>query len=228
MKNLNLTLRASLFYTILGIATLAQIMTPAAQAHASQTPIEETQAKISDAAKSAADTASKLANSAQAAFSLGIKKGKAESILFFNKHLNGYDIDVHVEDSTATLTGTVSESIEKDLAKQLTLSVTGIDRVINKIKVQKNTQKNTMGDTTYQLTATLKDASITARIKASLLANENISGMDINVNTKQQQVTLLGVANSNIQKDLIEQIARNTAGVHKVINKIEVNRMFNE
>lgn len=201
------------------ITALAQILTFTANA---QTPIEETQAKISEAAQSAVDTASKLATSAQATFALGVKEGKAESILFFNKHLNGYDLDVAIQNSTATITGTVSQSVEKDLAEQLTLSVTGIDKVINRIRILPSTQKNTLTDTTQQLTSTLKDASITASIKARLLANSNIRGMDINVETEDKKVTLQGSTNSIIQRDLVEQIAKNTPGVRRVLNQIEV------
>ena len=166
------------------IATLAQMLALNANA---QTPIEDTQAKISDAAQSAAATASKLATSAQALFTLGVKESKAESILVFNKHLNGYDIDVSIQDSTATLTGTVSQSIERDLAEQLTLSVTGIHKVINRIRILPNTQKNTLVGTTQQLTSTLKDASITTSIKAQLLANSNVRGMDIHVKTQRKK-----------------------------------------
>lgn len=194
-----------------------------AQAETTQESIDQTQAKISEAAGSAADTATKLANNAQDAFALGLKEGKIESLLFFNKHLNGYKLDAEIQGNQAILTGKVAQAIEKDFAEQLALSIKGVDGVMNEIEVDHNEQKTALGTTTNKISSTFRDATITASIKAKLLTNSNVSGMKVNVDTTNKEVFLRGEAKTMLEKDLIEQIASNTQGVQRVVNEITVS-----
>lgn len=210
---------------ILPLLALSVIITPALGAEKENQALQETQEKIADAAKSVAQTTTQLADKAQSAFSLSFTEGKAESLLFFNKHLNGYDLDVEIKDAVATLKGVVSQEIEKDLAQELVLGIQGIDQVKNRIQVMAKTQKNTAGSAANSLGVKVKDAAITARIKTKLLANSNVSGMKVNVDTSQRLVTLRGEAQSLIQRDLIEQIAANTDGVKRVLNQIEISEI---
>lgn len=195
-----------------------------AYGYGSEESFERTQDKIADAAQSAAETASQLATETQAAFAVGLKEGKLESILFFNKHLNGYRLDADVTGTRATLKGTVAQEIEKDYAEQLALSINGIESVDNQLKVDHQLEKNTVQNKTNKLSSSIKDAAITTSIKTKLIANSNISGFKIKVSTDNKNVLLEGEVNSTIEKDLIEQIAANTTNVNQVINQIQVIR----
>jgi osmotically-inducible protein OsmY len=204
------------------ITAISSACLSTAHAETSHEALDDTQAKISEAAESAANTASKFAGDAQEAFKLGLKEGKIESLLFFNKHLNGYKLDAQIQGNQVILSGQVAQDIEKEYAEQLTLSIKGVNSVTNNIVVDHNEQKTALGTTTNKISSTFKDASITASIKAKLLANSHVSGMKVNVDTTNKEVFLRGEAQSMLEKDLIEQIASNTPGVQRVVNEIQV------
>lgn len=66
------------------------------------------------------------------------------------------------------------------------------------------------------------DTSITAAVKAKLLANSSTSGMDIHVTTNHGVVTLSGTVSSDAERQLAERIARDTDGVTDVTNNLNV------
>ncbi|HBF09780.1 MAG TPA: hypothetical protein DHW71_11240 [Gammaproteobacteria bacterium] len=210
--------------SLIGLSLTLVTLSLSSNAFSYEDSFERTQDKIADAAHSAAETASQIASETQSAFSVGLKEGKVESILFFNKHLNGYSLDADVDGTHVTLTGTVAQDIERDYAEQLALSIDGIESVSNKIQIDKQLEKSTLNSTKTKFTSSIKDASITASIKTKLLANSNISGLKVKVSTDSQKVLLQGEASSALEKDLIEQIAANTSGVNQVINQIQIIR----
>lgn len=69
----------------------------------------------------------------------------------------------------------------------------------------------------------VSDASITAKVKSALLADEQVKGMRINVDTANQMVTLTGQAQSSAAKQRAEQLALQVDGVKSVQNNITVN-----
>ncbi|MEA2691555.1 MAG: hyperosmotically inducible periplasmic protein [Acidobacteriota bacterium] len=68
----------------------------------------------------------------------------------------------------------------------------------------------------------LSDAAITTRIKAKLLADSQLNGQDINVETAEGQVTLSGRVATPGQKAEAEKVALRTAGVRRVVNNLGV------
>lgn len=161
----------------------------------------------------------------QTAFDNGVKSGKIETALILNKHLNPFEIDIDVEGNKVTLTGEVDSEIEKELAANIAKGVEGITDVDNKIVVEKNSKKrqaNTSG-TQRDFSQYVEDASTTASIKVELLANDNIEGMDINVDTFNDRVTLSGTVKSEAQKSLAEAIVKKREGVEAVVNRLKVN-----
>lgn len=66
------------------------------------------------------------------------------------------------------------------------------------------------------------DAAITAKVKSQLLADPNVSGLQVNVQTFKGQVQLSGYVNSTDERSKAEQIARDVAGVRNVSNDLIV------
>ena len=66
------------------------------------------------------------------------------------------------------------------------------------------------------------DAGITAKVKAALIADKDVNGMSINVDTSAGNVTLTGKVPDRSQVDLAIQIARGVEGVKSVDNKLSV------
>jgi hyperosmotically inducible periplasmic protein len=68
----------------------------------------------------------------------------------------------------------------------------------------------------------LDDASITAKIKAKLLADPEINSFHIDVDTVDGRVALNGKVASTEQREEAEDLARGTLGVRQVVNLIQV------
>lgn len=69
---------------------------------------------------------------------------------------------------------------------------------------------------------TMADQSITASVKTKLLADSEVSGLNINVDTFKGAVVLKGVVDTPHEADKAIAIARNTGGVQSVESKLVV------
>lgn len=68
------------------------------------------------------------------------------------------------------------------------------------------------------------DAWITAKVKALLLKDEGVKGLDVNVETHKGAVQLAGWVNTSTQAAEAEKIARSVEGVKTVENDLQVKR----
>lgn len=68
----------------------------------------------------------------------------------------------------------------------------------------------------------LNDAGVTARVKAKLIADPEVAGFQIDVDTLDGRVTLNGKVSSADQRAEAEKLARHTDGVVEVVNLIQV------
>jgi len=66
------------------------------------------------------------------------------------------------------------------------------------------------------------DATITAKVKTALLADPDVKGTDINVDTSAGVVSLKGVTANQAQADKAVQIARGVEGVSNVQSQLTV------
>jgi hyperosmotically inducible periplasmic protein len=165
-------------------------------------------------------------NNTQDAYSEGVIAGKLEAALILNRQLNPFEIGFDVEGTKVTLKGKVDTEIEKDLAENVTKGVDGVNKVENKILVEKSATKvsrSISADGKRSFSQYVDDASTTASIKTELLANENIKGLDINVDTFNNKVTLSGKVKTSAQKALAEAIVKKRDGVSAVVNQLTVN-----
>src|SRR5688500_5572489 len=66
------------------------------------------------------------------------------------------------------------------------------------------------------------DAGITAAVKTRLLADPDVAGLRIDVDTKGKVVTLTGTVKTAAQVTEAEKLARETPGVLRVVNNLKV------
>lgn len=75
---------------------------------------------------------------------------------------------------------------------------------------------------------TAEDASITAKVKAKLLADSSVGGLKIDVDTRSGVVYLTsGNMNSQAEIDQAVQIAEDTDGVKNVVSKLSIGSAAN-
>lgn len=70
----------------------------------------------------------------------------------------------------------------------------------------------------------LSDSAITGKVKAALLADAEVKGTDINVETSKGDVMLSGFVESQAQIDKAATLAKNIDGVKQVSNKLEIKK----
>lgn len=159
----------------------------------------------------------------------GLTEARIEGQLWatyaLNQHLNPFDIDISVDQTTVQLEGEVDSGVKKDLAEQIALSVNGIENVQNRIVVNEELassdtprperEQRSFGDR-------VSDATTTAAVKSKLLWNRNTAGLSIDVSTRNGVVELEGEAESQANRELAGRLAANTDGVVDVKNNIRV------
>jgi len=135
-----------------------------------------------------------------------------------------YDIHVKVDNGVVTLSGDVATAAQKAEAARLA-KVTGVTRVQNDIKVDPNTDKSVADRMKGGLSKTgekITDAWITTKVKWFFIGEDALKGSDINVDTKDHVVTLTGTVKSAAGRARAMQLAKNTDGVTKVVDKLAI------
>jgi osmotically-inducible protein OsmY len=134
----------------------------------------------------------------------------AKKSFVFRHFLKRDDVHVKSSDGVVTLTGTVSESSHKSLAEETVKTQSGVKSVDNELTVK------TGGPAEHS------DAWITAKVKSMLMFHRGVSAHGTKVETKDGVVTLRGHAESQAQKDLTAEYAKDVEDVKDVKNEIKV------
>ena len=144
--------------------------------------------------------------------------------------VKAYQIDVDTADRVVTLTGTVETSAAKEHAVMLARQTEGVRDVVDQLSVSPAAAPTTgdlrrEGDEAVRDTgAAATDAGMTSAIKAKFLADTAISGLKIDVDTKDGVVTLNGAVASKMEADKAVTLARETDGVTRVVNNLRIGR----
>jgi len=120
-------------------------------------------------------------------------------------------IDVDVLNGVVTLTGLVENAAEIKKAEEIALAVAGVKGVTNYLTVG----SKTMGQA-------LEDSLIVGKINSNLIVEPNMRSLNIDVDSNNGVVTLTGIIANAAQKSRALEIAKNTAGVVKVIDNLKV------
>jgi hyperosmotically inducible protein len=79
-------------------------------------------------------------------------------------------------------------------------------------------------EATQQTRQVLNDGGLTAKIKAKMALDDAIKARDLDVDTSGRVVTVSGRVHSDAERQRALRLARETAGVTKVIDRIQVQR----
>ena len=136
---------------------------------------------------------------------------KVESKLAADPDVSAFNVDVDTNEGVVRLSGTVEKPEAKTQAEEIARETEGVQRVINDIKVG----ERTMGDR-------VSDTAITTKVKAKITGDPELNPFNINVDTKDGVVTLRGTVTSEESRQEAEEIARETDGVRRVQNMLDV------
>ena len=139
-------------------------------------------------------------------------KSSAEKSYVFKTYLNGDDIRIDSKKGVVTLTGTVTQEFHKSLANDTVSGLPGVKRVENKLEY-KGASTDVISDTWLGL-----------KIKTLLTFHSSVRDGRTEVYVKDSIVTLKGITNTQAQKELIEEYAKDVEGVKDVKNEMKVLR----
>ena len=154
--------------------------------------------------------------------------GKAEATLLFNGNLDSFDINTDVKDGNVVLTGKVENTVDKKLAEELVANIDGVMSVDNKLTVvaadddMDGDMSDDIENSVDEGTSELTDAKIATVIKTRLLMDTDISGFDIDVDVENGVVVLTGEVDSDAERDLAVEIAKNASDVKDVESNLRV------
>ena len=159
---------------------------------------------------------------------------KVKSALAFHRNVSATDTQVNVHDNIVTLTGVAKTAAQKDLTTEYAKDVEGVRSVDNQMRVQTassgagapviESAGAQNGYTRQGETAGEKidDASITARVKSTLLTHNSTSAVNTKVKTTDGNVVVSGVARNQAEKDLVGKLVSDINGVRNVDNEMTV------
>lgn len=154
--------------------------------------------------------------------------GRIESMYLLNEHLSPFAITTDVENGVVHLSGTVQSDIDRDLAVQLVRNIDGVVDVESELTVDAElarTESPTASgpEGKRDFGSWVDDATTTAAVKSRLIGNANTKGLQIDVDTMDDIVTLSGRVGSEAEKDLAEEITRGASDVAEVRNNLVVD-----
>lgn len=178
---------------------------------------------------------------------------KVKSELAADDTVKAYQIDVDTKDKVITLSGNVDSQVAKDRAVAIARGTKGVADVVDNIMVADGSAAmpgamhsdgaepavGGEGDAAIggnapnpepdrSMGVVLDDAGITAAVKAKLLADTMVSGLKIDVDTREGVVYLTGDnINSQAEIDQTMKLARETSGVKNVESKLVVGDVQN-
>lgn len=135
--------------------------------------------------------------------------------------VKAYLIDVDTNNKVVTLTGTVDTAFARTRAVELARATNGVANVVDNLTLSSATtaMPPPISDAERAL---YSDPALTTAVKTQLLADPAVSGLRIDVDTRDGVVTLSGQVRSQAEKDQAVQVARETAGVKSVNDSLTV------
>ncbi len=142
---------------------------------------------------------------------------KVKSALLFHRNVRASKTDVNVRDGFVTLSGEALSSTQIELTAEYAKDVEGVKGVKNEMTVARVPVKS------IEATAEkIDDASITAEVKASLMAHRSTSALKTKVETTDGVVTVSGAARNSAEKSLVTRLVAGIDGVIGVNNNMTV------
>jgi osmotically-inducible protein OsmY len=143
-------------------------------------------------------------------------QASAKDSYVYKTYLKDDSIKIDSNDGAVTLTGTVKDESQKGLAQETVSSLPGVISVDNKLLIN------------GQQPAENSDGWLSMKVKWALLYNRNVSAVNTEVYVTDGIVTLKGQADSQAQKDLTGEYAKDIDGIKDVKNEMTIAQVVNK
>jgi len=156
---------------------------------------------------------------------------KVKAALIREKDLSAMDVNVETRNGVVQLSGFVDSADQKDRAAKVAKTVAGVKEVKNDLRLAAadataaaaaGTASGAAARAGHDAGHALTDSTITAKVKAALVREKDLSAMDVNVETKDGVVQLSGFVDAKDQQDRAGKIAQSIEGVKEVKNDLQL------
>ena len=139
----------------------------------------------------------------------------------------GFDINVDTKDGVVTLRGGADSAADRAAASEIARTTEGVVSVNNQITIAADGSERRQDANTATASGEVREAAeeagdevsdawITSKVKTQLVADDDIAGLTINVETEDNVVRLIGdVPNAAVHAEAV-RIAQTTQGVARV------------
>jgi len=154
---------------------------------------------------------------------------KVKAKLAADDTVKANDLNVDTKDKVVTLTGTVDSQMAEDRALELARQTEGVASVVDNITVGSPAATtgegvaSEMKDAAGDMKEAATDAGITTAVKAKLLADSDVGGLKIDVDTQNGVVTLSGTVKTQAERTQAMKLAQETSGVSRVEDHLTVS-----
>jgi len=158
--------------------------------------------------------ASVAASNTEKGLATSVSDGVIEAKLtekFIQKNVNlATFVEKSVNDGMVLLTGRVETIEDKRLASRLAWEIRGVREVVNEIQITSESN----------ITDRAKDLAAGAQLRATLIADSNISSLNYSIDVVNGIVYLSGVATDDVERQRVVNHARELRFAKKVVNYI--------
>jgi osmotically-inducible protein OsmY len=145
---------------------------------------------------------------------------KIQAQYFVNPEIKPWNIDVTTANNgVVTLEGEVEETADKTEAVRIARETEGVTRVEDRLRVRGEAERDT-ADTAAGIER--PDVWLTAKVQSKYFLDDEVKGLEIDVDTSEGVVTLSGTVRSEAERRQAVALARNTEGVREVVDKLQL------
>lgn len=138
---------------------------------------------------------------------------RLKASLLADSMTDGLEIDVEVDRGRVQLNGFTDSDEEIEKAGEIAESIEGVVSVDNNLRVSDGARR------TGQY---IDDTTLTAKIKAALIDNQDVNAVQVDVEVNNGKVSLGGFVDSNMERREAVKTARDVNGTRSVIDNMTV------
>lgn len=147
---------------------------------------------------------------------------KVKSSIAAEKDLSARKVNVETEAGTVQLFGFVDSQDQIDRAGKIAASIEGVQSVKNDLKIDTSQGAKSGQNAMERGSGEVGDAAITAKVKAAIVREKNLSALEVNVETENGVVQLGGFVDTKDQIDRAGKVAGKVKGVKSVQNDLKL------
>ena len=134
------------------------------------------------------------------------------NLYFMNNEMIFFNVSVDVVEGRILLTGTVNQIDQRIEATKLAWGIVGVIEVINEIQINNDESILDYAD----------DLIMKTKINARLLLEQDVLNINYSVEVVNGIVYLIGIAQNQVELDIVITISKNTYGVQNVISYVRL------